>query len=380
MAGEPGWLGTYLSYTQQWHFSREWNLACGMALVGLATMDRMEFASGPWEVIPYIHPFLIGPSGSGKGAVTKFMRRVQKSALPGLSVISSVASVAGIVKEIKDGVPTLILAEEATTLMGNEKWQAGIVPNLTELADCDDYGKTLKNERVQLNRVRVSIVLGSNEKALREDFDKNVVEKGIATRFVWLVSGMPIVGADEPDESSEESVRFFTKSCEGLRSIASMRGPCGLADSGRAAYRLWHDSYRNERPEDEVMTGWYSRRNMHVLRVALIAALADGQLEIDAGHFDWAWGFIQSAEAQMKVAFQSISMSNYGKEEDKVYRWMAGKREWLTTSAIKQRWAAQMPRGCASVTFILDSLRERGKILADPECGGRGARYMVPGE
>src|SRR5678816_912486 len=141
-----GFLSDYLAYTGSYHYPQEWNLACGMALVGAATMARVQFYYRAWEVIPFIHPFLIGDSGTGKGAVVRLMRRVQKAALPGLTVIQDVASMAGILRKLKDGQPTMIVAEEATSFLGRQDWQDGIVANLTRLADCNYYGKDLKAE------------------------------------------------------------------------------------------------------------------------------------------------------------------------------------------------------------------------------------------
>src|SRR5678816_2231070 len=59
-----GFLSDYLAYTGSYHYPQEWNLACGMALVGAATMARVQFYYRAWEVIPFIHPFLIEDSTS----------------------------------------------------------------------------------------------------------------------------------------------------------------------------------------------------------------------------------------------------------------------------------------------------------------------------
>lgn len=380
---DGGFISDYLAYNSFNWFPQNFHRAMAHVLVGLAVGRRAWATDGPWPIYPLSHCIMVADSGVGKGAAVEMMSRVQRKALPSLAVARKEGSAAGILKRLplsddrgKQVAPLLIEAGEMTTLLNRMEHLGNLVSVLTELADNNRYGKSLRDEFIEIEDIQTSIVLGTNEKALREHFTASIIETGLASRFTWLTAGWATKPLDRVPDSDPQVQAAFQAAVGRLREVSSSRGEWTLDAPAAAWFRSWQEGNDQGPPPDRTLSGYWSRRYIRLLQVALVSALSRGSVSnglIDLADMEYAWGWVQDTERQMNEAFGSLRLSGYGQVETQVEEWLAARPDGANWTEACREWSGRMA-GKESVRRVLDSLVASGRVTVGRTKGG-GERF-----
>lgn len=369
-----------MDYAGMDHYPRRFHLACGTVLLGLALARSCWFVDGRWTVAPLPHYFMVADSGVGKGACVEVMYRIKDRALPDVTVVRKEATTAGIMKRIRvesgSMVNTLLIeAAEATTMLNKMDYMSNIIPVLTELADNGRYGKTLKDEDKQFDNVRCSIILGSNEVALRQRATASMIQEGIASRMGWLtarLSKRPLDRVAEDDPVVEQRKRAAVDGLLALKNELS--GRMGMVAEAAEWFRRWEQEQPAE-PADKDLTGQHSRGYLFVEKYAMLSALSRGSLEITVADLEWGAAWNAETARCMEECFASMRLSSYGKDEEAIFDWLRLRGE-TTWTEICRTWSGRL-HGRKSVANILGSLAESGRVESVPTERGGGRRFRV---
>ena len=376
-----GFLDDYRAYTDYDWYPPSFHRALGMLLVGLAVGRRAWVQDGRWPVYPLMHVIMIADSGVGKGACVEVMYRVQREGLPGLIVARKEGSAAGLLKRLpvengRQVSPLLIEAAEMTTLLNRMDYLSNMIPVLTELADNNRYGKSLKDGFVDIEDIQTSLVLGTNERALRERFSSSIIEEGLASRLTWLTARWepkPIVRRPDSDEEVEGARQCAVA---GLSKLGKLSGPVQLDGPATNWFASWQAEWDSGPPADRQLSGYYSRRYIHLLRAALTFSLSDYRLVIGEADMVAAWEWVRGTERQMLEVFGSLRLSAYGKWEEGVYDWLAGKQGGATWTEIYREWNGRLA-GKESVRRLMESLEQAGRVRQARTERGGGVRWQA---
>ncbi len=376
----PGWLSSYMRYASYDHYPPNFHLACGMVLAGLATAGNVYGYYERWPVRPLPHFVFIANSGVGKGSTMALMHRVQEAALPDLAMIIDKMTSAGIYEHLVDGQPTLIEAEEMTTLFNHMESQGDIVPTLTQLADHRHVHKTLKTGRIRLNDTRCALLFGTSEAGLLKYFDTAIVQQGLACRMMWLSAQASKPVNKMPDEDVAEVVASKAEAVDGLKELAKQHGRQVRTDPATD----WLIAFQREPPPlpdaDQILDGYVSRRIRFINQYASISAICRGSMTVELDDVLWGADLLAEFEPQMLGIFERLSMSASGRNEGAILDWLACRGEyedWTNESAIKARWHMKLA-GSAHVERLLDSLWQAGKLDKRPSMKGGGRQWRVP--
>ena len=380
-----GFIQNYLAYNSYNWFPSNFHRAMAHVLVGLAVGRRAWTTDGPWPIYPLSHCIMVADSGVGKGAAVEMMARVQRKALPSLAVARKEGSAAGLLKRLplsddrsKQVAPLLIEAGEMTTLLNRMDYAGNLVSVLTELADNNRYGKSLKDEYREIEDIQVSIVLGTNEKALREHFTASIIETGLASRFTWLTAGWAVKPLDRVPETDPRVISAFDQAVVALRAVGSARGELRLDEGATTWFRQWQEENDQGPPPDRALSGYWSRRYIRLLQTALVSALSrvsGSNGRIGQADMEYAWEWVQSTERQMQEAFGSLRLSGYGQVEEQVIDWLGSRADGASWTEACREWSGRIA-GKESVRRMFDGVMASGRVRADATRGG-GQRFRL---
>lgn len=374
------WLDDYMAYAGYDHYPRPFHLACALTLVGMAAGRRITAQHGRWELLPIIHPILIGESGSGKSAAVEIMYRIQREALPGLQTVSQEGTLAGILDAIPtDGIrqtePLLIEASELTTLFNKMEFQRNIVPALIQLADNNFYNKKLKGEMRKISSLQVGILLGSNIAMIEGFAGPEFVSGGLPARLTWIACAAGREELHPVSELEPAVVAAKQKAIAGLQRIGGARSATyDFAQDAQLWYGLWHNCHRNPAGTDPDHVGYYSRRHLTMMRVGLIRAISREAGAIYREDLEWAWERLQEWEPGMFDTLARLRMSEYGKAEDRVYRFVAARPGGCLGGEVVRHFHSRLA-GAQSVNRVLENLVAAGKLRRGRTETGRGTTY-----
>lgn len=327
------WLAGFMDYTSELECPANYLRWVGLSTIAGAAQRKIYMESQAFFAHTNMYVVLVGPPGSKKSTAIRAGRRLLKQ-VPGVNLSSDAPSVVGLMQDFKD-----ITSKDHQSLNGFISEMSTLFENasetmtgfLTAIYDGDpDYIK-----RTRLGGVEhipfpwFNMVAGTTPSWLGDNLRKSAVEGGLVARTIYVHSDEVILKSPFPRPSPALRV-LEEKLVHDLAMIATASGEFDFegGDNGEAYrwYETWYmDRRRLPLVADNRTAGYFTRKPIHLLKVAMAVSLArSNALRITQDNLELALALLDKVEPGMRRAFSAVGGNTYATDLERVHAQIRG--------------------------------------------------------
>lgn len=359
-----------MEYTRDTESPDSYHFWTAITILGAITRRQVYIDMHYFQIRPNFYVILVGPSGARKSIAAGI--GIQLGLKAGLRKFSDKITDAALIKDLSEATekridskevelcsPVLIYASELGVFMGLDAYSSGVIADLTDLYDCPKIWekKTITRESEIIVAPYVSFLAATTPQTLKDVIPASAVGQGFTSRilFVWSRNRRKRVPIPSYDKASKMLADNLVKD---LGSIGKLRGMFKFSDQGLKAYRDFY--MKRPDPEDEFdderMRGYASRKDIHLLKIAMVLSIADKdellitEKEISAGIDSLKW-----MEAGLPNVFAGHGAATTSQDVVRVYRQIeSAKAGYLNQNELIKRNYAQI--GVNDLELVLKTL------------------------
>jgi hypothetical protein len=218
-----------------------------------------------------------------------------------------------------------IISKEFESFIGQKNNNTEMIVFLTDMFDCNEMPTKYRTKNSGSNvipSVFVNLLAATTPQSLASSLPATAVGGGLASRILFIWANDKKCKSPKPSMTKEEKI-LQEKLLSDLYQISRIAGDYSMSEE---ADRKWQDWYMkfDERDKnriclDSAFAGWYSRKPMYTLKMAINRAASESNdLIIEWSHIKKAISDIESVEHEMGLVFRAIGKSDVTGEVDQV--------------------------------------------------------------
>jgi hypothetical protein len=229
-----------------------------------------------------------------------------------------------------------IICKEFESFIGQKKDNTKMIVFLTDMFDCSELPIKYRTKNSGSNvipSVFVNLLAATTPESLASCLPSTAVGGGLSSRILFIWATDKKCKSPKPMMSDKEKM-LQEKIIKDLYAISRMSGEYVMTPEADANWQEWYLKYdeqdKNRICLDKSFAGWYSRKPMYILKLAINrAASSSSELVISWKHIEQAIADIVSVEADMGLVFRAIGKSDIASEVDTVmqivrdYKWIS---------------------------------------------------------
>ena len=296
---QDSFMGRFLSYMESQETAYAYDWWCGLWCISAACARAVHVARPRAPIYLNMYVILVGDSGVVRKTTSVHnSSRLVRSLLhsyPELHLLDAKLTPEKLdellhTQTINHGTAQLcITVSELAVFLGTERYIAHMPTLLTDLYDCPDArdgGGTITRGSVTQRKVWVHFLSASTPIWLLKTVNPNVVEGGFTSRCYFVVANEPKRRVPWP---SEPDAALYGDLCDDLRIIAQEARQHPEIGITPEALRMFTDWYEiRPRSIDPYKQSFEAREDAHVLRVAALLAINEGEWLIHRSHVEQA--------------------------------------------------------------------------------------------
>lgn len=205
-----------------------------------------------------------------------------------------------------------------------------IVTLMLEAYDCvEKYEYRTKHQGKDcVHRVCLNFAAGTTPDYMSRTFDDSLLNEGISSRSFFIFAFNKRFYRYESGGMTDDQIRSKAVLLSWLRSLAGLFGEVKLSDEAKSFFKKWyenvHPTYRPNK--DPKMIHYYSRKELHVMKVAMALHFADSlTLELSVEDVQRAIETLETAEKRMHLALQVGSKNPLANIARKIVRYFVAR-------------------------------------------------------
>jgi len=182
---------------------------------------------------------------------------------------------------VEIGSELAIMASEASTFLGKQKYNLGLIDRLTHLYDCldNDMDRTRKDGKVEFKNIYVTFIGATTPEGVRSSIPEEAFEGGFMSRLIVAYQDLPTRTYPFPKavKFAADPKQTITRKhlVDRLAYLAvKSQGAYTMAPEAIAAhekfYEEFHESLLKKEDRSERKKNMYHRFDTHLLKLALI--------------------------------------------------------------------------------------------------------------
>lgn len=232
--------------------------------------------------------------GTSWSVARSFLARVDDDFFSGPTMrqMTGLSSGEGLIARVRDDTPQIGHTHDPRCFVIEAEWgkvlrvsarQGNTLSSVyRECWDCSPLGVATKNDAISSSSHHIGIIGHITAPELRAELDTISISNGLANRHLWVFVERTKVLAEPPDLDEVQLGLLASRMRAALTNARSLT----TVPLSRGANRLWADLYPEIESRDPagIVGDLTSRGTSHILRLALIYALADQATEVSAEH------------------------------------------------------------------------------------------------
>lgn len=326
---QQGWLADYIEWTIGSESPTPFHFFVGCSVLGASLGRNIYFSKGYYKIWPCLQVLIIGPTGRVRKTSAINLGIQLLSALGDCNVIRDKTTPEALVDSLfqpptvegkllatPDAI-AMIAAPELAVMLGKQKYNEGMISILTSLFDSPDEWtyKTKSSGKMTLKNVTVTMLGASTPDWLISAIPQDAFGGGFMSRLLFVVQ-------DNTDRCYPipEPPPSYDLLLQDLKKIRSTKGVIVFTPDAFDWYVQWYAASRKNIPEDEKMAGYHERKPDHMIRIAMIMAVAAGRLVLTQEDILRSSRILYFLEKEMLYTFKWLGMRPIGQDQERVVR------------------------------------------------------------
>jgi hypothetical protein len=318
------WLIEYGNYTSESEAPESFHIWVGLGTIAGALRRRVSLHAKYFDVLSNLYIVLVAPAGTARKTTALKIGQGLLKEVPGVHFTTKASSPAALIKQFSD-LPekehqslTAYSYELGTFFSSNS---AEMVDLTTDLYDGNpDWDKqTIARSVEKIPRPWFNFMAATTPQWLGDYLSPTAVEGGFVSRTVFIYEDQRRLSNPFPEESDEHR-RLKRALINDLIHISTLNGEFSFTVAGREYYRAWYmDQSRFPSISDERTAGYFERKHIHVLKVAMaLSASERDDLTIDERDLRMALTLLGSVEPGMKRSFASVGKNLFATDMERM--------------------------------------------------------------
>jgi DNA polymerase III delta prime subunit len=368
------WMAAYGEYTAQSDSPQIFHMWCGLGTIAGAAQRKIFMRNKYFYVHTNMYVILVSPPGVGKKTTALRMAKdLLAEVEPKVNFVTESGSFEGLVGSMsKISNPAhqsmTLYSMELGTLMSTNP--AVMIDFLTDIYDGNpDWSRqTVKHNVQTIKKPWLNIMAGTTPKWLGEHIGLIALEGGLISRTLMPYSEEMILDNSWPESDRDSNPLLRAELIHDLSIIATIEGQFQFAGGRQGEAFRWYDEWYRDRSRfpaisDPRTASYYSRKHIHILRVAMAVSLSQSnKLELELPDLLIAKQFLDATEAGMRLALNAVGKNETSGEGFHVLSQIAARKRVGYRELLIANYHNLGKKG---LDTILDELRSMGKIKAE---------------
>ena len=397
-----GLLGSWLRYCEGGEVPLAYHFWSGVAMMAAACRRNVYIDRNTHYIYPNVYIVLVGKQGLRKGqahdmVVDVIQRTNQVLAEEGnpefrpehrrIRVLAKTSSPAHFLEQMKAEDPAnlamgnppgamfepphydtestgILINGELSTLMGKNAVDGPLwIPMLTELYNCGDYvNGTITSGFRRLHNVALTCLFATAPDWMRSTISQDIKKGGFLRRTMFCfreTSGRVVSWPSTSDPIAAEALARDLAFFSGLNSGTEFT----LTRAGRVFYDEWYFDNHATVGSTEAMESWYTTKDMHLLKLAMILGLSNGKMTAGVEELEKAMDIFSLEETYMPGCFGEISRHDDDVKKETILSTLSSNGSQMTMTEISQALSKTMGNSKIIRAYIKDlEMEQRVKI------------------
>lgn len=320
---KEGWLKNYLIYTKVNEAPDSFHLFSAMAVLGHMMGRRAVMENGLVRLYAPLSFFLLSPAGQGRRS-TAIRTATEIGREANGTILKDRLTPEGLLDWLRNYNETLVVADEAATLLNKVEYMQQMPQILCTLMDCpEEFTMKLKQEYIKITRPTVNVILGCAPDWFETTLPKSAVGGGLMSRMITVweekkKASIPfpsdIVGQEQQDSMRGALVRKLVDISE------NGRGRYHYTDKAKETFEefyRWNDEQLEQ--AGDKMAAFISRRADHVHRISMVLNCSmERGLEIQEDVLEIALELLRYLDPGIREAYRSAGVERPGQIQSKI--------------------------------------------------------------
>lgn len=340
------------------------------ALIGLACRNHIYYQFGDTKIFNNIWLMFIAPSGFRKSAAMKLGLKVMY-ATDETYKLPDEFSPETIVPILKDHPYGTFFFSEFDKFISNLKkdYMGGLKGGLVDLSDVPDHPlvKELRKEKFVVHYPCVSFLTATTVQWLIDNIRESDIGSGFLPRY--LVLSVNERGKTFfPEEVNEVAKNKLVKELHNIMDFIGIKeGYVGMNKmtfnpETRSRYIKWLDKFEKSYDDKILITPFYIRMPVFVLKFAMIEALNETSMEIKNNHLEKAIEMIAISKDSLETLNDNeFSFTDYGKSKLRIVNKIKDSPGGSITMAMLCKKVQDIPRRTRQ--DVVNDLVESGIVI-----------------
>lgn len=322
MAEKPGdrklgnWLEAYREYTAGTESPPNFHLWVALGTIAAAMQRKISMDAGYFDVHSNMYIILTSPPGRSRKSTAL---RIGKKLLSGLKdygqeihFSTQASSVAALVQQLtaipnKEHQSLTAFSSELGSLLGSKSVE--MTDFLVDIYDCDPGWdkQTVSRNLEKIEFPWMNLLAATTPQWLGDNLSKTAVEGGFVSRSIFIYEDTRLLVAfPELTPAQRELHKWLVHD---LAIISKIRGRMTFSPEAKIYYKEWYEdpSRLTTGYQDYRISGYYERKHIHVLKVAMALSMAAGNsLVLERSSVEAAILLLNSIEPGMRRAFSAV--------------------------------------------------------------------------
>jgi hypothetical protein len=327
----PNWLAAYLEYSSHNEAPEKFHFWTGVSCLAGAVRRQVWIDQAYFQWTPNFYIVFVGPPGIITKSTTisiggALLRRVPSVTFGPQSITWQALLTALVESETYiEGEPgtytpmsavTFSVSELGTFLDPANRDQLDLLTGLWDgqKGVFDKVTKTQGGDVVE--NPWVNIIACTTPSWLRDNVTESIMGGGLSSRIIWIWGDkkrrLVAYPADHVPPGFSKTGDWLV---EDLMHIAGLCGPIRLSNAAKSWGKAWYKTHYERAvmgsyTADESMSGYISRKQTHLHKIAMILSLSEGDsLLIEESHLTYADKVLAAVETEMRRVFDSIRIT-----------------------------------------------------------------------
>ena len=368
----PDWLKGYREYTAQSDSPQVFHMWCSLGTIAGAAQRKILMRTAYFDIHTNMYVVLASPPGRGKKtSALRTAKSILREVEPKVNFVSESGSFEGLVGAFtRISNPThqsmTLYSMELGSIMATNA--AGMVDFLTDIYDGnpDWERQTVKHDLQKIKYPWLNIMTGTTPKWLSEKLGLIALEGGLIARTILAYSDELILQNPFPKETPE--MQAIKKALiHDLSIIAHLEGQFDFAGGEEGEAYQWYDKWYRDKSRypafpDTRTSGYYDRKHIHLLKVAMLLSLSyKDELVLELEDLTRALKFLDSSEAGMRLALNAVGRNERSTETNQILAQLRSKRSISYRDLLVENYH-NLKFGKASLDEAILELKTMGKV------------------
>lgn len=306
------WLKSYGEYTAESESPESFHLWTGLYTLAGAMQRKIYIPTLYFTIHTNFYIILVSKAGKGKKSTAMAIGKHMLAEVPGVSFAADATSVAAFVKQLSDlkDRPHQSLSafnSELGTLL--KQGDSDMVNFLTDIFDGapDWHKQTIGRGKEKIAKPWLNILAATTPNWLGDNLSLLAVGGGLMARTILVHEDQRILKHGLPKPNSVLD-RLREDLVADLGHIATLEGQFTFSQEADDYYEKWYmDTTRFPVFHDERLAGYFDRKHIHVLKVAMAVSMSNSNsLVLEAEDLAIALRILGAAEPGMYKAMASV--------------------------------------------------------------------------